>query len=578
MRCSLSAPLVLFSLPAFAAGASNAYDFIVIGGGTAGIALSTRLSRFLPTSTILVLEAGPAAPDEPGINVPGLSGSTFGTKYDWNFTTVPQLFADNRSLPQTRGRVLGGSSALNFMAWNRATVPEYDAWSDTAFGGRCSGWDFEHFYPAMLRAENFTRTTAPDVYGGRGDGHAGPVHTVVNDVFSAQAAAFIPTLVNLGFPRNLNALDGHSIGADRVPCSVRAGNWTRSYSTSYIPLAGPNLRVQTNARVARINFWRGGSVATGVTLEDGAILTARKEVILSAGAFQSPQLLEWSGIGNKTILSAAGITTLLDLPGVGEHLQDHIRLTNVYLLKPHLTSVDQLIYNTTFSGEQRALYNAGWSQAGITDLGSPASSATDSPIDRKKLSYLTNPLVPDLELIFRDGYAGAKTYPMPGSPLYGRNFFTLVAGIMHPFAQGSVHINASNPRGAPLIDPRYLSTPHDLAAVGAAVQYLRKVAETPPLRDLWDAEYEPGPAVQTPEQWTAYARATMGSIFHPMGSCAMMTRAEGGVVEPNLLVHGTRNLRVVDASIIPVQLSAHPQTAVYGIAERAANLIAHLYA
>ncbi|EJD42612.1 alcohol oxidase [Auricularia subglabra TFB-10046 SS5] len=588
---SYAALALCTSLPGLIVAATGSYDYIIVGGGTAGVALSARLSTLLPQSSILVLEAGPAAPDEPGINVPGRAGSTFGSRYDWNFTTVPQPFAANHSLPQFRGKVLGGSSALNLMAWNRASVPEYDAWGDPAFGGPGSGWDFKHFYPEMMRAENFTRPADPSIYSGKGYGHAGPIHTSVNIVYPEQEAAFIPALVNLGLPENLESLTGNPIGADRQPSSVRASNWTRSYSTSYLPVAGPNLKVQTNTRVAKINFSSGRTlVATGVTLDDGTVLSAKKEVILSAGTFQSPQLLEWSGIGNKTILGAASIEPLLDLPGVGEHLQDHIRVMNVYQLKPNITSVDQLIYNATFAAEQAALYDAGvrggaydyvgsafaymkWAQAGI-DLGSGASSATDSPIDQKKLAYLKDPRVPDLELIYNDGYAGAKTYPAPGSPLYGQNFFTISAAVMHPFALGSVHVDPASPHGAPLIDPRYLSTPHDLAAVGKTVQYLREVAETVPLRDLWVAEYEPGPSVQTLEQWTTYAQSVAGSVMHPTGTCAMMSRGKGGVVDSKLLVYGTKNLRVVDASIIPVQVSAHTQTSVYGIAERAAVLIA----
>ncbi|EJD42607.1 alcohol oxidase [Auricularia subglabra TFB-10046 SS5] len=582
------------ALPSLAAtvAASSSYDFIVVGGGTAGLALSARLSKLLPKSKILVIEAGPAAPDEPGINIPGLDGSTFNSRFDWNMTTIPQPDVDSRQLAHPRGHVLGGSSALNFMTWDRASAPEYDSWATAPFGGPGSGWEFETFFPTMLRVENFTAPSEPGVYGDTGVGHTGPIQTLVNPNVPAAQAALLPTLIKLGIPNNTLSNDGHPIGADRQPSAIRGRDWTRSYSTSYLPLAGANLKVQTDTRVAKVNFKSGKTlVATGVTLEDGTVLTANKEVIISAGAFQSPQLIELSGIGNKKILGAAGIETLLDLPGVGENLQDHIRVQNVYELKPGIKGRDELIYNVTFAAEQRALYDAGvrgsvfdytgssygflkWAHTGVDVNATVASSATSSPIDQAKLAFLKDATVPDIELILSDGYAGAKAYPAPGTPGFGRNFFTITAGVMHTFALGSVHVNASAPRGLPVIDPKYLSNAYDLAAVGALAQYLRTVAETSPLRDVVAAEFEPGPGVQTPAQWTAYAKEVLFSIWHPMGTCAMMTREEGGVVGPTLVVHGTTNLRVVDASIMPVQIAAHIQSGTYGIAERAAVFIA----
>lgn len=563
------------------------YDFIVIGGGTAGLAVSARLSQLMPTSSILVVEAGPDAANEPTINIPGLKGANFNSKYDWNLTSVPQSGANGRTISLTRGKVLGGSSALNFMGWDRASRGEFDAWGE--------GWTWEEMSTAMLRAENFTRPAQEGVYGRRGVAYGGPLQTVVNTVFPEQQNAFMPTMQNLGLRRNLESLAGHILGTQRQPSNIRARDYARSYSTSYLSIAGPNLRILTDTNVAKVNFAsrHGKLVATGVTLASGTVIRAALEVVLSAGAFHSPHILELSGVGNGSILHAAGITPLLNLPGVGEHLQDHIRVQNSYQLKPGYLSTDALIHNATFAAEQRALYDAGtrgglydqspstyafltWDQLG-TGLGAEmlalASASADqtSAIDRHKLSFLRDPRVPNVEVIFTDGYIGARGYPPAGSSLHGQNFFTLLGGVMHPFARGSVHLNVSAPSQL-LIDPRYLSNAYDAAAVAAVARYLRKIAETRPLRDLWDAEYEPGTV--DPTAWDQYALDTVDSIYHPTGTCAMLPLDEDGVVDRRLIVHGTENLRVVDASVLTVQISAHIQTAVYGIAERAATLIA----
>ncbi|EJD42611.1 alcohol oxidase [Auricularia subglabra TFB-10046 SS5] len=563
------------------------YDFIVIGGGTAGLAVSTRLSQLLPSSCILVIEAGPDAADEPTINIPGLKGANFNSKYDWNLTSVPQPGANGRTISLTRGKVLGGSSALNFMGWDRASRAEFDAWGE--------GWTWEDMSTAMLRAENFTRPTQEGVYGRRGVAFGGPIQTVVNAVVPEQQSAFIPTMENLGLRRNLESLGGYILGTQRQPSNIRARDYARSYSTSYLQVAGPNLRVMTDTTVTKINFSRerGKLVSTGVTLTDGTVIKAAVEVVLSAGSYHSPHLLELSGIGNSRILRAAGIAPLLHVPGVGEHLQDHIRVQNSYQLKPGYLSTDALIHNGSFAAEQRALYDAGtrgglydqspssyafltWDQLGANlgaDMLALAASSADqeSVIDRRKLSFLRNPGIPNVEVIFTDGYIGARGYPLVGGSLYGQNFFTLVGGIMHPLARGSVHVNASAPSQL-VIDPRYLGNAYDATAVATVARYLRKIAETPPLRDLWDAEYEPGTA--DPTAWDQYALNTVDSIYHPTGTCAMLPLEEDGVVNRRLVVHGTKNLRVVDASVLTFQISAHIQTAVYGIAERAATLIA----
>ncbi|EFX03370.1 choline dehydrogenase [Grosmannia clavigera kw1407] len=570
------------------------YDYVVVGGGTAGVAIAVRLSQGLPSASILLIEAGPIVWDELKINVPGMKGSALGGKYDWNFTTVAQLSAHNRVFPVNRGKVLGGCSALNLMTYNRAVVNEYDTWEDLGN----TGWNWQNMMAAMKKSENFTGTNTATYGSPSGVGDSGPVHAVVNRFVPEQQDTWIPTMNSLGIAHNPSSLDGDSLGVMYQPSSVDPTHYNRSYSANaYMPLAGSNLYILSETTVAKIDFSAdsGSQRATGVTLQNGTTIAVRREVILSAGAVQSPVLLELSGIGNATLLSAAGITTIIDLPSVGENLQDHLRVMTSYQLKSNYSSLDLFKYNATYAAEQLSLWNDGqysrydytgsafamqtWNQtlgsdATLVSLAERAISDDAGVVQKKKLELLSDDLVPQIEIIFSDGYTGFKGYPSSDSPLFGKNFFSLLAVIMHPLSRGSIHIDPSAPSGKPIINPNYLSNDYDLEAVTQAAKYNRKIAQTAPMNELWDIEYEPGlSTVTTDADWKDYVLNTTLSIYHPSGTCSMLPKADGGVVDSNLTVYGTTNLRVADASIIPLLISGHLQTAVYGIAEIAAEKI-----
>ncbi|KAK3293565.1 GMC oxidoreductase [Chaetomium fimeti] len=586
--------------PVYNGAPRDAYDYIVIGGGTAGSALAARLSQGLRSASILLVEAGPIALGEEGINIPGKKGSTLGTIYDWNFTTTNQPGAKDRVIGVNRGKVLGGSSALNLMSWDRASIPEYDAWEDVGN----PGWNWPSMIAAMKKVETFTPSPH---YGETGVGTTGPIKSAINRFIPEHQESWIPTMNNLGVRHNLESLGGDPLGVMYQPSNIDSAIWNRSYAANgYLPTAGSNLHVITDRRVAKINLEaRDGSqmVATGVTLQDGTVIHARAEVVLSAGTIQSPGLLELSGVGPRSVLENAGIDQVIDLPGVGENLQDHIRIQGSFQLQDNYTSFDALRYNTSFAAEQLELWRSGqysmydytgsgytfsnWSQvvgsdasAALTSLAEQAIGTSRHPVDQKKLDFLRNPAVPQVDVIFSDGYTGVKGYPPPSTPLFGQDFFTLIAGIMHPLSRGSVHIRSSNLNDAPLINPNYLSNEYDIQAAVAAIKYVRRIANTAPLSSRWVAEYEPGLAAVPPEtdddndaQWRDFVLSTTLSIFHPVGSCAMLPRDKGGVVDPALVVYGTTNLRVVDASVMPILVSGHIQTAVYGIAEMAAEMM-----
>ncbi|KAF2849549.1 GMC oxidoreductase [Plenodomus tracheiphilus IPT5] len=567
---------------------SDAYDFIVVGGGTAGLAVASRISAGLPKLSVLVIEAGPDGREEPRINIPGRKGSTLGTKYDWNFTTVAQPDANNRTFSQNRGKVLGGSSALNLMTWDRTSIAELDAW-ETTLGN--TGWNWKRIYKYMLKVETFQPSPR---YGKDGVGKTGPIGTLINRIFPRHQSTWVRTLENLGLPENRESLNGHPVGVSIQPSNVNP-DYTRSYAPEYLKkVAKSNLVLKLETRVAKINF--KGTTATGVTLENGTVIKARREVILSAGTFQTPGLLELSGIGNAELLKRLSIPVVKDLPCVGKNLQDHIRIQATFQLKPEFPSFDQL-KNTTRASLELALYDADqhslfdytasgysyfpWNTVSNTTANSMRNlvendKSLTSPVDKLKVSYFSPSVsqsVPQLEVIFSDGYTGLKGYPAPGSPMFGIGTFALIGVVQHPLSKGDVHITSRNISDKPRINPNYLSHPYDLQAATNLAKFLRTIANQQPMRDVWDTEYEPGSAVQTDKDWEAYARANTLSIYHPVGTCALLPEAQCGVVDTDLKVHGIDGLRIVDASIIPLQPSAHIQTLVYGIAEMAADII-----
>ncbi|KAF5723993.1 GMC oxidoreductase [Fusarium mundagurra] len=570
-----------------AVAATETYDYIIVGGGTAGGALATRLSLGLPKSKILLLEAGPEALDDVRINVPGMRGSILGSSLDWNFSSIAQPGLNGRSISVNRGKVLGGSSAMNFLCYDRAASAEYDAWSELG----SPGWNWDTMIYGMKKSENFTGNDG-DVHG-----RSGPISSTYNRIVPDVLKPWQSTVSKLGVPVNDGgSLGGNPVGVMFQPTNIDVTKYTRSYSAnSYLPKAGPNLKVKTGAHVAKVLFSSKkskGLVATGVALQDGSTIKARREVILSAGSIQSPGLLEMSGIGQAKVLAKAGVKQLLNLPGVGENYQDHLRTSNTYILKEGYESFDQMIFKPEgalakeqfnlwlenkvswydYTSSAYAFLN--WAQVSdgvqkkMKQLAKNGFASKGTVVDKKKLEYLSDPSIPQLELLLEANYVGAQGYPAT-SP----NFITIFSSIMHPMSRGSVHINGQDVKGKPIIDLNYLNNEYDIQALIEGARFARKVAETEPLRSVWAAEFEPGLGKRTDEQLRDWVVKTVNSFYHPVGTCAMLPKRDGGVVDSNLKVYGTKNLRVVDASIIPVQLSGHIQTAVYGIAETAAQKI-----
>ncbi|GKT97048.1 choline dehydrogenase [Colletotrichum tofieldiae] len=392
-------PVVATTLLAAAASGApsrpcaKTYDFIIVGGGTAGLAVSTRLSQGLPNAKVLVIEAGPAGLGDERIEMPGRRGTNFGSAYDWNLTTVPQAGSNGRVWTQTRGHVLGGSSALNLFSYDRASAHEYDGWEELGN----PGWNWNSMRNAMIKSENFTSADTQYYTGSEGVGNSGPIKALINRLIPEHRAPLFPAMNNLGIETNLKSLNGNVLGVLYSPNSIEPTHYNRSYSAnSYLPLAGSNHFVLTESKVFKVNLdttFDGAKRAAGVTLVDGTVLTARREVIISGGSLLSPAILENSGIGKTDILSAAGVEQLIDLPGVGENLQDHVRIQSSYELKENFTGYDRLKYDTTYAAEQLRLWwegkisMYGYSGSGYTFMNWKQALGSEGEVDLLALAH-----------------------------------------------------------------------------------------------------------------------------------------------------------------------------------------------
>ncbi|TFK86053.1 GMC oxidoreductase [Polyporus arcularius HHB13444] len=599
---------------------SLTFDYIIIGGGTAGLVVASRLSED-PAVTVGVIEAGEWHASIDGVNVPGMAGSTLGDpQFDWAFMSVPQKHANDRLVYQPRlqsGKGLGGSSAINLLGFNRGSAHEYDAIE--AFGN--PGWNWEVFLKyfkkassLMLQAPHDSETTLPlpthlgpeyklEQPDPQWHGDSGPIVKAYSTHFATLHVPFIDALEKLGVPRNTEPNKGNNIGATTIYCSVDSRTATRSYAGNayYEANAGrKNLVVLTNATVSRIIFNSGSTPlrATGVEFLNGDkkyVAATKGEVVLAAGAFQSPQILELSGIGNKDTLGKHGIETLIDLPSVGENLHDHPDIHVVYEIRPEYETVD-IAREPELAAKQLELYK---SQKGYLTSALAAvyaflptkAFATDEQMAKwKEMAThsveeapqgVKKQLETQLKWLFDPASAEGEIIPFPGlflpsgvQPVPKTRYSSMLCAGMHPFSRGSVHISSADPRAPPAIDPNYFSNPLDLEILLALFKFALKLYDTDPIREAVVRRVAPtAEESSSDEALLEYIKNGSGCVYHPLGSASMLPREDGGVVDPALKVYGTANVRVVDASILPIQVAAHIQATVYAVAEKAADII-----
>ncbi|GKT42709.1 dehydrogenase citC [Colletotrichum spaethianum] len=581
------------------------YDYIIVGGGTAGLTVAARLTED-PRVTVLVLEAGADRSEDLNVLAPGLFPAMYGNPdYDWDYKTVPQAAANNKVVAHIRGKQLGGSSAMNFMFWTHPSRRDIDNWGK--LGNK--GWSWDALAPYFRKSEAYVAPSAQqtsdlllDYVDPRVHGTSGPIGNEFPKLYSPFLRAWPRTIEKLGLGVKGDPRDGKALGGYVNLLNIKNG--TRSYAANaYLEPARQraNLRVLTDAHVSRIILKKNKNnvQATGVTWTQGSEkieATASKEVILAAGSIASPQLLEVSGIGSKILLEKHGIQVFVDNPNVGENLQDHIYVPLGFAVKSGLPTNEDYA-NETYFQEQLNLYlqtktgrlsSAGASSALLSLKQIASTLELASPSLKSNLPGLAE----QYRLVLQDLKSEAVTQELTIeggiSPQFSSdttklfnagssgNFLSILGVLEHPLSRGSIHIQSADASIYPEIDPRYLSNPLDLQLLKTIAIHLQTIAQTKPLSDLLQGEgavFQPGYHMLTAENVEDWVRSSMQSEYHPCGTCAMLPKSKGGVVDERFRAYGVNNLRVVDASVFPLIPRANIQSLVYAVAERAADFI-----
>jgi choline dehydrogenase len=525
------------------------YDYIIVGAGSAGCVLANRLSAN-GRHSVLLLEAGP--PDAfPWIHVPiGYAKTMFNPRYNWCFYTEPDPGMNGRKIYWPRGKTLGGSSSINGLIYVRGQRQDYDRWA--AAGN--AGWSYDEVLPYFKRLEHAPGGD-PAYHGRDGPLWCSPIrrrHELIDAVIAGAG--------EIGIARNDDFNGAVQEGAGYYHLSTRRG-WRCSTAVAYLRPARrrPNLRIETDAQATGIAF--NGRRAGGVSYRRrGAEHTAlaRREILLCAGALQTPQLLQLSGVGPAGLLRGFDIPLVHDLPGVGENLQDHLQARVIYQCTKPITTNDDLasFWRTLAMGIDYLLTRDGPMAVGINQGGLFARARP-------------NATTPDVQF-----HIATLSSDMAGSPTHAFSGFTMSVCQLRPQSRGWVRIRSADPMVPPAMQANYLSTQGDRETLIAGIRLARRLAATGALSPYVKAEYRPGAAVESDADLLEFAKNTGGTIFHPSGTCKMGdARDPLTVVDHELRVHGLDRLRVVDCSIMPTLTSGNTNVPVIMIAEKAADLI-----
>jgi choline dehydrogenase-like flavoprotein len=526
---------------------TDTFDFVVVGGGSGGCAVAGRLSED-PKTSVAVLEAGGAC-DNWVVTTPGaLALMVPGKLNNWAFDTVPQAGLQGRIGYQPRGKGLGGSSAINAMVYIRGHRSDYDQWA--SLGN--SGWSFADVLPYFKRSED------NGDFDGEYHGKGGPL--VVNKLRTDNPVQqlFLQAAREAQFRirEDFNAEDHEGLGIYQVT-QKNGERWSaaRAYLHPHIGTRA-NLRVETNAQASRILF--EGKRAVGVEYRQGKDvkqIRARREVIVSSGAFQTPQLLMLSGVGDRAVLAKHGIATVHHLPGVGQNLQDHPDFIFAYMSdSPHFTGmsfsgiVHQLRAIGQYRRERRGPMTSNFAECG-------GFLKTHPDLD-----------IPDIQLHF--GMALVDDHGRKRR--WGRGFSCHVC-LLRPKSRGTVSLHSADPMQAPAIDPNFLGEADDLESMVAGYKTTRRLMETPALRALQKKDMFTA-GIETDDDIRALLRARVDTVYHPVGTARMGTDPLA-VVDPKLRVHGLEGLRIVDASVMPSLIGGNTNAPTIMIGEKAADMI-----
>ena len=538
-------------------GMTDTFDYVIVGGGTAGCVLANRLSAS-GDHTVVLLEAG-GVDDGFWIPIPaGFSKLMSGSDFNWRFQTEPEPNVRERTIAIPRGKGLGGSSLINGMIFVRGQPQDYDAWERSG----APGWAFDDVLPYFKRLENFVDGESAL----RGAG--GPVDIERVRERPAISRAFIDAAQQAGFDENPDYNAARQDGFGYYQVNQRNGRrWSAVDAYLRPALKRRNLDVRTHSHVQRIDF--DGRRASGVTYRVGTDvkrdgtdvkrIRARREVILAAGTVQTPHVLELSGIGNPVALQAAGLTVFHPLDGVGENYIDHFATRMNWRVKLPVT------LNEAARGWRLGIAVARYflTRRGILTLGT--GLAHGFVRTRPELES------PDVQYFFMHAsYANAADRRLDRQP-----GMTIGVTQLRPQSRGTIHARTPDADVPPALRPNFLSAPGDAETLVEGMRIARKIIEQPAMDPYRAHEMNPGPGASSDEAWLDFARRTGQTIYHPIGTCKMGNIATDrtAVVDHRLKVSGLEGLRVVDASIMPGMVSGNTQAAVFMIAEKGADMI-----
>ncbi|GAB1524614.1 hypothetical protein RhiTH_007768 [Rhizoctonia solani] len=613
------------------------FDFVIVGGGTAGLAMASRLTEY-SNMTVAVIEAGGDGSDHAdNINIPGYSylhGLT-GSDADWSYTITNQSSAGNRATKWPRGKVLGGSGSTNGMFWGIGSAHDWDAWS-TLFPTSSPSYNssklpngtpasfpwtwaqIQHYHkksetfhaPPAEQQSKYGMTIDADAHG-----TSGPIQTTMSEFIYDPVSNWVPTLVNVGMKKG-DLASGDTNVATITPSTLNPSNFTRSNSLAgYITPVGPrsNLVILTGVQATGL-VWSskktGGAVATGVNFAASAggqtySVKASKEVILCGGVIGSAQLLQVSGVGPKALMDSLKIQSVVDLPGVGQNLQDH-EATSVTWSVDGATWAD-LAGNATLQAEQLVEFRESstglwtyineavaypniqnimgtsadtWISSVSSQLSSALSSlSTAQSLDSTVLKGITQQFNIQLDML-RNGVGQLEIIM---TMLAGAGNVGIQVAQQHAWSRGELRISSASIWDYPTINPvafdvkNYLSNGWDVDIMNAGIKFVRRVGSTEPMSSYLKTEGGGTSAATTDATINSYVANSIATGYHPIGTCSMLPLDMGGVVDTTLRVYGTANVRVIDASVMPIHVTAHTMAPAYAIAEYGADIIKMAY-